>query len=116
MTGKDNNILMFIMRHCERVKQDIEMHGNTYEDFDFNPTFKDSVSHNIEQIGELVHKLSKEFKESTSNEVHWDELYGIRNRIVHGYGEVRFDIIWESATYDVPKLFEFCKKTIKFDE
>lgn len=28
MTGKDNDILMFIMRYCERVKADIEKHGN----------------------------------------------------------------------------------------
>lgn len=116
MTGKDNDILMFIMRYCERVKADIEKYGSAYEDFNFNPTFKDSVSFNILQIGELVNKLSKEFKESTAEEAHWDQMYGMRNRIVHGYQDVDFEIVWDSAVYDVPKLLEFCKKTIKFDE
>lgn len=116
MTEKDKEILIRVIRRCERVKQDFEIHGNTFEDFNNNPTFKDSVSHNIEQIGELVNGLSEEFKESTSNQMRWELMYGIRNRIVHSYDDVRFDVVWESAVYDVPKLLEFCEKTIHFDE
>ncbi|MDE6731786.1 MAG: hypothetical protein K2J77_02785 [Oscillospiraceae bacterium] len=68
MTNKDNDILMFIMHYCKRVKEDIERFGDTVEDFNLNLTFRDSVSMNIFQIGELVNKLSKEFKESTAKE------------------------------------------------
>lgn len=67
MTNKDNDILTVIKHYCERVKEDIAMHGNTYEDFVSNPTFRDSVSMNILQIGEFANKLSKEFKDSTRN-------------------------------------------------
>lgn len=116
MTDKDNDILMRIMYYCERVKEDIAKLGNTYEDFVSNLTFRDSVSMNILQIGELANKLSNDFKDSTRQEVPWEQLYAMRNRFAHGYGDMNFDIVWDTATYDVPKLLAFCEKTVKYEE
>ena len=31
-------------------------------------------------------------------------MIGMRNRIVHGYDEINFDIVWEVATLDLPSL------------
>ncbi|MDE6731785.1 MAG: DUF86 domain-containing protein [Oscillospiraceae bacterium] len=36
----------------------------------------------------------------------------MRNRFAHGYGEVNFEVVWETAVYDVPKLLSFCEKTV----
>ncbi len=34
----------------------------------------------------------------------WEQIRGLRNRIVHGYFELDFDIIWSACVNDVPKL------------
>lgn len=53
-------------------------------------------------------KLSAEYKSEKSN-LPWDELSGLRNRIVHDYGNVDLDIVFETLKYDIPELLEQLK-------
>ena len=55
------------------------------------------------QISENVKKLSTEYRE---NELPWNELIGLRNRIVHDYGNVDLNIVYETLKYDIPDLLE----------
>lgn len=55
------------------------------------------------QIGEKVNLLPEEFYESYPD-VPWHELYGLRNRIVHGYEKVRKEIIWATIVQDLPLI------------
>ena len=55
------------------------------------------------QIGEKVNLLPEEFYESYPD-VPWHELYGLRNRIVHGYEIVRKEIIWATIVQDLPLI------------
>ncbi len=36
----------------------------------------------------------------------WDEMSGLRNRIVHDYGNVDLKIVYETLKYDIPDLME----------
>ena len=56
-------------------------------------------------ISENAKKLSVEYKSEKSN-LPWYELSGLRNRIVHDYGNVDLDIVYETLKYDIPKLLE----------
>ena len=55
------------------------------------------------QIGEKVNQLNPDFCDSHPD-VPWHELYGLRNRIVHGYEKVKKDIIWATITDDLPQI------------
>ena len=55
------------------------------------------------RISENVKKLSTEYRE---NELPWNELIGLRNRIVHDYGNVDLNIVFETLKYDIPDLLE----------
>ena len=55
------------------------------------------------QIGEKVHQLPEEFIDKYP-EVPWHELYGLRNRIVHGYEKVNKSVIWATITKDVSEI------------
>ena len=57
------------------------------------------------QIGEKVNQLNPDFCDSHPD-VPWHELYGLRNRIVHGYEKVRKEIIWATITDDLPQIQE----------
>jgi uncharacterized protein with HEPN domain len=37
-------------------------------------------------------------------ELPWLQMIGLRNRLIHGYDNVDFDILWVIVTQDLPKL------------
>jgi uncharacterized protein with HEPN domain len=53
------------------------------------------------QIGEKVNLLPEAFYDEHPS-VPWHELYGLRNRIVHGYEKVKKSIIWATIVQDLP--------------
>ena len=55
------------------------------------------------QIGERVNQLPTEFYDSNPS-IPWHELYGLRNRIVHGYEKVKKAIIWSTIQRDLPVI------------
>ncbi len=59
---------------------------------------------NLMQIGELAKiSLSEEAKAEIST-IPWKQLYGMRNRIVHGYSGVDMRIVWDTISSDLPQL------------
>ena len=36
----------------------------------------------------------------------WSEVVGMRHRLIHGYAEVRLDVVWAVATQRLPQLLE----------
>lgn len=70
---------------------------------------------NLMQIGELAKtSLSDETKEQITA-IPWRQIYGMRNRIVHGYDGVNMLIVWETVSEDIPQLNrELAKILAKF--
>jgi len=54
-------------------------------------------------IGEAVTRLSYEFR-SLHPEIEWAKIAGMRNRLIHGYDTIRWDVVWRTATEAVPQL------------
>ena len=68
------------------------------------------------QIGELAKvSMSDEFKATTPT-IPWKQLYGMRNRIVHGYSGVDMNIIWDTIHEDLPLLKKELEKYLNFIE
>lgn len=57
------------------------------------------------QISEAVVKLSEEFKEANQS-IPWFAIKGLRNRIVHDYGNVVLTIVYETIKVDIPEVSE----------
>ena len=62
-------------------------------------------------IGEASGKLSKEFQ-NDHPELEWAEMIGFRNIAVHEYFAIMWEIVWETAVTDVPKLNRKIKKIL----
>lgn len=60
------------------------------------------------QISEAVVKLSDEFKEANQS-IPWFAIKGLRNRIVHDYGNVDLTIVYETIKVDIPEVRELLK-------
>lgn len=57
----------------------------------------------LEIIGEAANRVSRE-ECSGHPEIPWSQIIGMRNRLIHGYDSVDFDILWEIVTGDLPAL------------
>lgn len=77
--------------------------GITLETFEANEVLCDSVLFRLIQISENSVKLTAEFKE-THNDIPWQAIKGMRNKIVHEYGDVEFDVVYQTVTEDIPEI------------
>jgi uncharacterized protein with HEPN domain len=83
--------------------------GMTLEDFALNEMAMDAVARNFEIIGEAANRLPNDFKMSNSH-IDWNRIRGLRNRIVHEYFGVDFEIVWEIRKNYIPELINTLHK------
>lgn len=59
----------------------------------------------ITVIGEAASKVSGETKELL-NDLPWNDMIGMRNRVVHQYWEIASRILWETVHEELPELID----------
>lgn len=94
--------LRFIIKHMDRVD---------LEELNKNEVLLDSMLFRLIQISENAKRLSDEFKEDSSI-VPWTAIYGLRNRIVHDYGNVELSIVYDTLINDIPELLGVIEKIL----
>ena len=77
--------------------------GRSREDLDSDRLLVRGVTKSIEIIGEAAARISPGFQ-SAHPEIPWGDASAMRNRLVHGYYDIDLDIVWSTATEDVPGL------------
>lgn len=65
----------------------------TEADFLRSRLHQNAVIRSLEVIGEAAGKVSVETR-AAHPEVPWREITGMRHRLIHGYAEVRVDLVW----------------------
>jgi uncharacterized protein with HEPN domain len=77
--------------------------GLTSEEFSRNVQAQYATMRCISIIGEAASKVSNEFRGSHP-EIPWQEMVGMRHRLVHDYFRVDIDKVWLVAKQDLPEL------------
>lgn len=77
-------------------------------EMDFESFLKDSktvdaVIRNFEIIGEAANRLPEEFKDLHTS-IDWHKIRGFRNRIVHDYMGIDYEIVWQIKEHFLPTL------------
>ena len=65
------------------------------------------------QIGELAKGSLSEETTAQIKTIPWQQIYGMRNRIVHGYSGVNMQIVWDTVSADIPMLHKELKSIIE---
>lgn len=65
----------------------------------------------LEVVGEAANFIPKE-DQSLYPEIPWSQIVALRNRLIHGYDSVDFDILWQIVTQDLPPLITILEKVI----
>jgi len=71
-----------------------------------------AVVRSIEIIGEAAKKIDEEFK-SEHPQIEWKKIAGTRNKLIHEYFGVDYDIIWDIIQNKLPELKDFVDEIIK---
>jgi len=74
-----------------------------YEKFLQDTKTQDAVVRNIEIIGEAVKNLSKDLRER-HKEVDWKDIAGIRDKIIHFYFGIKWEIVWDVIANEISLL------------
>jgi len=57
----------------------------------------------LEIVGEAAGRIPKETCDRYP-EIPWPQIVSLRNRLIHGYDSVDFDILWQIVTVDLAPL------------
>lgn len=57
----------------------------------------------IEVTGEAANRVSAEGRSKYHN-IPWNQIIGMRNRLIHGYENIDFDVLYQTVVEDLPQL------------
>ncbi len=82
------------------------------EKFKATRLLQDGTIREIEIIGKAVRHISKDIRKSYP-EVPWQDIAGMRDKLIHGYFGVDIEKVWDTAKEDLPILKEQVKGILK---
>jgi uncharacterized protein with HEPN domain len=95
------------MRHMLDHAREVvaRVRGRTRENLDTDRTFQLALTRLIEILGEAANRV-------TPAEIPWPKIVSARNRIIHGYDAVDYDVVWDIATREVPALIAALERAL----
>lgn len=89
--------------------------GMTFDDFVKDSKTVDAVLRNLEIIGEAVKQIPEEIKEKY-REIPWNQIIGMRNRLIHAYFVIDYEIIWYIVRNEISILEKQVDKILRIEE
>jgi len=77
--------------------------GLNYEQFMQDNKTQDAVVRNLEIIGEATKNLSSHLR-TTHPQIPWKDLAGLRDKMIHHYFGINYEIVWTIVKEDLPDL------------
>ena len=96
-------LLEDILEAAQKIKR--YSSGLNYEAFIDDDMTMDAVVRNFEIIGEAANRFSDDFR-ILNPQIEWDRMRGFRNRIVHDYFGIDYEIVWDIIENDLDMLIE----------
>lgn len=74
-----------------------------YDAFLHDKRTQDAVVRNIEILGEATKNISAAFR-AQHPDIPWKNIAGMRDKLIHDYFGVNFDVVWDVVQTDLPPL------------
>jgi len=104
MSSRDNHLLITdMLESALRISKYTE--GLKFDEFADDQKTLDAVVRNFEILGEAATRVLPDFQ-ILNPQIPWKLLKGYRNRLIHEYFGVDYQIVWEIIQEDLPGLIE----------
>ena len=104
MSKELNEYIRHILDEFSFIQSVIE--GNlSKEQFLQDETLKRATVRSLEIIGEATKKIPQEFKSQWSF-IQWENMAGMRDRLIHNYIGINYAIVWDVIKNKIPELQE----------
>ncbi|RME91049.1 MAG: DUF86 domain-containing protein [Anaerolineae bacterium] len=80
-------------------------HGRSRQDLGNDRMFNLAETRLLEIIGEAARRVPIDYQ-LEHPEIPWSQIIGLRNRLIHGYDAIDFDILWAIIQNDMPQLIK----------
>jgi uncharacterized protein with HEPN domain len=81
------------------------LQGANEEKFKATRLLQDGVIRQIEIIGEAIRHMSRNIRKAYP-EIPWQDIAGMRDKLIHDYFGVDIEKVWDTAQEDLPVLKE----------
>jgi uncharacterized protein with HEPN domain len=102
-TEQDAGLLWDMRKYCSDLLEITA--GADLEDYLEDKRLRLAVERCLQVVGEAAARLSPEFRTANPH-VPWHKMKGMRNILVHDYGRIDYEIIYESVNVHVPELMK----------
>jgi uncharacterized protein with HEPN domain len=98
---RDDAYLLDILIAARKALKFLE--GMTWEEFEQSELHQNAVVHLLEIIGEAARLISQETRDAHPD-IPWEQMIGMRNRLIHEYFRVDLATVWDTVRNDLPRL------------
>ena len=109
----DKARLRHMLDHAEEAVSLVECRKR--EDLDSDRLLNLALVRLLEIVGEAAARLSMETRDGYPR-IPWPDIIGLRNRLIHGYDIVDFDILWDTVHDDLPALISVLREIVNAQE
>jgi uncharacterized protein with HEPN domain len=111
MSKHDEQICLRDM--LDHAGEAVELLGDsTKEDLGNNRMMQLALTRLLEIVGEAAKRVSASTKQKNTD-IPWNQIIGMRNRLIHGYDIIDYDLLWDTVNFDLPPLILSLQKIIK---
>jgi len=86
--------------------------GKSRSDLDNDRFFDLALTRLLEIIGQAANRVPDELQ-AANPEIAWHQMISLRNRLIHGYDSIDFDILWAIVKTDLPELIVQLEKIVE---
>jgi uncharacterized protein with HEPN domain len=98
---RDPGYLLHILLSARLIREFVQ--GVNEEEFTRDLMRQDAIVRRIQIIGEATRRLSKAFR-AAHPEIPWQDMAGMRSKLIHDYDKVDLHRVWEIVEHDIPAL------------
>ena len=113
MSPSQLDFLKHIEHECSyllRIKE-----GRTREQLAADETLSKAIVRSLEIIGEATKQLPEEVT-STYPQVDWKDMARMRDRLIHHYFGIDYEIVFDTIFHDIPELHHELERIITIEE
>jgi len=85
--------------------------GRSRADLDSDRLLNLALVQLVTMAGEAANRVPADVQ-AQHPEIAWPSIVGMRNRLIHGYDKIDFDILWQTVTEDLPPLIASLEKIV----